>query len=149
MYISSQIGVRVDVNDVVYNLIGEISSSSESVVEDNDSDLENYLITNLNNSCHQVMAHTKQTERKEKNDRQQQQFSAGGQELAVRSQRHSPRFLDSDNSLDPVDIFNSVLDEGGMAQKGKKSPTKRPAATGFTSDGKEYQWRVESKVPSH
>ena len=71
MYISSQIGVRVDVDDVVYNLIGEISSSSESVAEDGDSDLEKYLITNSNDSCHQVMARTKQTERKEKDDRQQ------------------------------------------------------------------------------
>ena len=134
MYISSQIGVRVDVNDVVYNLIGEISSSSESVAEDGDSDLEKYLITNSNDSCHQVMARTKQTERKEKDDRQQRQFSAGGQELAVGSQQRSPRFQDTDNSLDPVDVFNSVLDEGGMARKGKRSPTKRPAATGFTSD---------------
>ena len=61
MYISSQIGVRVDVDDVVYNLIGEISSSSESVAEDGDSDLEKYLITNSNDSCHQVMARTEQT----------------------------------------------------------------------------------------
>ena len=57
---------------MVYELIGEISSGSEG-----DSDeLEAYLLTNPEILDCQVMARTKQTERKEQNDRQQQSTSA-------------------------------------------------------------------------
>ena len=133
LYIGSQIGVRVDVDDVVYNLIGEISSSSNNTTGEDDGDLENYLLTtNFANSCYQVMARTKQTERKEQQDCQQ--LSAGGQHLALGNQWHSPRLLDSGDSLDPYEVFDSVLDKGGMGKRGKTSPQKRLVATGFTSD---------------
>ena len=59
MYIRSQIMVQVRVDELVYDLIGEISSSSDGSETDS---LEYYLLSNS-----QGMARTKQTERKEQN----------------------------------------------------------------------------------
>ena len=137
LYIRKHIGVQVAVHDVVYDLIGEISSSSENDETDSSDELETYLLTNPEILNRQVMTRTKQMERKEQDARNQQMTSAGGHPLAtLQSPRHSPRFLDSDSSLDTAAVFYSVLDEAGLASSmGKnKSPSKRPAATGFTSD---------------
>ena len=54
MYIRSQIAVQVRVDELVYDLIGEISSSSDGSETDS---LEYYLLSNS-----QGMARTKQTE---------------------------------------------------------------------------------------
>ena len=75
MYIHSQIVVQVRVDELVYDLIGEISSSSDGSETDS---LEYYLLSNL-----QGMARTKQTERKEQNSRQTTVRSAGGFFLAL------------------------------------------------------------------
>ena len=75
--------VRVDVCDVVHELIGEISSSDESECVD---ELEEYLIQS---SSPQVMARTKQTQNK--TDNKGQLVSPGGQTIAVKSPRRSPR----------------------------------------------------------
>ena len=73
--------VRVDVCDVVHELIGEISSSDESECVD---ELEEYLIQS---SSPQVMARTKQT--KNKTDSKGQLISPGGQPIAIKSPRRS------------------------------------------------------------
>ena len=65
MYIRSQVGVKVTVHDDIYELIGEISSSTDNDGDDRDVELEKYFTTNLSKSISQVMARTKQTERKE------------------------------------------------------------------------------------
>ena len=56
-YISSQFFVRVNVDYVVYNLIGEISSDHQA--NDGDNSLEQYLV-----SDYQGMARTKNTGQK-------------------------------------------------------------------------------------
>ena len=43
LYVSSQLSVRVDVDDVVYKLISEISSDDES--DDGINSLEQYLVS--------------------------------------------------------------------------------------------------------
>ena len=68
LYIRKHIGVQVAVHDVVYDLIGEISSSSENDEVDDGDELETYLLTNPEILNHQVMARTKQMERKEQNE---------------------------------------------------------------------------------
>ena len=75
--------VRVDVCDVVHELIGEISSSDESECVD---ELEEYLIQS---SSPQVMARMKQTQNK--TDSKGQLVSPGGQTITVKSPRRSPR----------------------------------------------------------
>ena len=75
--------VRVDVCDVVHELIGEISSSDESECVD---ELEKYLIQS---SSPQVMARTKQMQNK--TDSKGQLVSPGGQIIAVKSPRQLPR----------------------------------------------------------
>ena len=63
-FIQSQVGVKVSVHDVVYDLIGEISTDSESGQSGADFRLEQFLITNPHKSDSQIMARTKQTDRK-------------------------------------------------------------------------------------
>ena len=53
---------------MVYDLIGEISSSSENDEVDDGDELETYLLTNPEILNCQVMARTKQMERKEQNE---------------------------------------------------------------------------------
>ena len=82
-YISSQLSVRVDVDDVVYNLISEISSDDE--VNDGDSSLEQYLL-----SDYQGMARTKNTGQKTSPPKNPF-ISAGGLPIARQSPWNSPR----------------------------------------------------------
>ena len=79
LYVQSRVGIKVSVHDVVYDLIGEISTDSESDQEGIDSQLEQFLITNSFDSDSQVMARTKQTGQKE----QVKKVSAGGLPLAL------------------------------------------------------------------
>ena len=89
LYIHSQVGVKVTVHDDVYDLIGEISSSTDSDRDDRDVELEEYLTANLSESLSQVMAQTKQTERKEEENRQRYPPA-----------RKSPQRDDSDSSIE-------------------------------------------------
>ena len=80
---------NVGVNDLVYELIGEVSSDSES----SDEELEKYLTSsNCNVSDPQEMARMKQMARKNKNNPPQPQLSSGVFQIAVRSPRCSPHF---------------------------------------------------------
>ena len=80
-FISSQVTVvQVHVEDLIYDLIGEISSSSE----EGSVELEQYLISDS-----QEMARTKQTAKKTDNK--------GCLPVARKSPRYSPRLLDSDS----------------------------------------------------
>ena len=83
-FISSQVTVvQVHIEDLIYDLIGEISSSSE----EGSIELEQYLISDS-----QEMARTKQTAKKTDNK--------GCLTIAQKSPRCSPRILDSDSSLE-------------------------------------------------
>ena len=93
--------VQICVHDMVYELIGEISSSSEDESKASSSDeLEKYLSADPVNSDSQ-MAHTKQTARKQ----QCPGTSAGGLLIAHHSPCRSPQFLDYDSSLDTAPQF--------------------------------------------
>ena len=76
-YVSSQLSVRVDVDDVVYKFIGEISSDDES--DDGVNNLEQYLVSDS-----QGMARTKYTGRKTSPPKNPF-ISAGGLPIARRS----------------------------------------------------------------
>ena len=91
-YISSQLSVRVDVDDVVYNLIGEISSDDE--VNDGDNSLEQYLV-----SDYQGMARTKNTGRKTSPPKNPF-VSAGGLLIARQSPWNPPRL--GNPALEPM-----------------------------------------------
>ena len=68
LFIEKQVQIKVSVDDVVYDLLGEISSSSESESKTNGHDeLERYLLADPLNSDSQ-MARTKQTARKQDNN---------------------------------------------------------------------------------
>ena len=72
--------VKINVNDVVYDLIGEISSSSEDECEEDvDDELELYLLNPTNYDPQ--MARTKRTARKQQ---PQPGTSRGGYQLATR-----------------------------------------------------------------
>ena len=117
--------VQICVHDMVYELIGEISSSSEDESEVSSSDeLEKYLLADPVNSDSQ-MAHTKQTARKQ----QHPGTSAGGLPIVHRSPRRSHQFLDSDSSLDAAAQFYDV-DTSGSGMSSKGSPRKCPATGG-------------------
>ena len=90
LYMGSCLPVaNVRVDDLIYELIGEVSSDSEG----SDEELEKYLTnSNCNVSDPQGMARMKQTVRKNKNNPPQPQLSSGGFQIAVRSPRCSPRF---------------------------------------------------------
>ena len=70
---------------MTYELIGEISSSSEDESETSSDELEKYLLADPLNSDSQ-MAHTKQTARKQ----QEPGTSAGGFPIAHHSPHCSP-----------------------------------------------------------
>ena len=127
MYFSS--AVQVHVRDVVYELLGEISSDEET-----DSKLEQYLLkTKSECSDPQGMARTKQMARKQQNT---PGTSSGGLPLATRSSvRKSPRF-DSDSSIERVaDLLSSDSSMSGRSPRWK-SPRKKPkTTTGGVSDG--------------
>ena len=119
LFIEKQVQIKVSVDDIVHNLLGEISSSSESESEMDDHDeLEKYLIADPLNSDSQ-MAQTKQTSRKQ--DNEPANISSGGLPLAL-------NLLDSDSLIEQA---ASTL--GPMSTNGH-SPHKCSAATGFTSD---------------
>ena len=118
LYMGSCLPVmNVRVNDLVYELIGEVSSDSGG----SDEELEKYLTSsNCNISDPQGMAKTKQTAQKNQNQNQQPQLSSGGFQIAVRSPRRPPR-LGGESSKDSMPSL-------------RRSPRKRGAQkTGFTS----------------
>ena len=119
---SSLLVTNVRVDDLVYELIGEVSSDSES----SDEELERYLTnSNCDISDLQGMARTKQTAWKNKNKTPQLQLSSGGFQIAVRSPRHSPRFPEGESSQDSF---------GSSMPSPKHSPRKRGAQKmGFTT----------------
>ena len=112
-FISSQVTVvQVHIEDLIYDLIGEISSSSE----EGSIELEQYLISDS-----QEMARTKQTAKKTDNK--------GRLPIARKSPRCSPQILDSDSSLEAAYDLYTV---DPMATR--SSTRKRTAnQTGFTS----------------
>ena len=117
MYFSS--AVQVHVRDVVYELLGEISSDEET-----DSELEQYLL-NTKSECSdpQGMARTKQTARKQQDT---PGTSSGGLPLATKSVvRKSPQF-DSDSSIErAVDLLSSDSNMSGRSPR-QRSPRKKP-----------------------
>ena len=78
-YILSQVAVQIQVDDLVYDLIGEISSDEFS--NENIEPLEKYLTSN-----HQGMARTKQAGRKTHDSQNSACLSAGGKTLALQNQ---------------------------------------------------------------
>ena len=64
LFMKRQVQIKISVQDVVYELLGEISSDSESDQEDIDIQLERFLAVNSCNSESQIMAKMKQTVRK-------------------------------------------------------------------------------------
>ena len=125
-FISSQVTVvQVHVEDLIYDLIGEISSSSE---EGSVDELEQYLTSDS-----QGMARTKQTAKKTDNQ--------GRLPVARKSPRRSPRILDSDSSLEAAYDLYTV---DPMASR--SSPRKRTAnQTGFTSSDSDGSSRKRRK----
>ena len=121
--------LRLDVGNSIVELLGEISSSSESEGDDDsDKQLENYLINPLHSDS-QEMARTKQTARKLEKPTEPK-VSAGGIPLVLKSPRRSSRIAghDSDSLLDVATNYFGMLAP-------RRSPRKRGAnATGFTSD---------------
>ena len=85
-YICSWLSVRVDVDDVAYDLIGEISSDDE--VNDGDNSFEQYLV-----SDYQGMARTKNTGWKT-SPLKNPFISAGGLPIARQTPQNSPRHGD-------------------------------------------------------
>ena len=64
LFMKRQVEIKISVQDVVYELLGEISSDSESDQEDIDIQLERFLTVNSCDSESQIMAKMKQTVRK-------------------------------------------------------------------------------------
>ena len=122
LYMGSHLPVtNVRVNDLVYELIGEVSSDSEG----SDKELEKYLTSsNCNVSDPQGMARTKQMAWKNQNNPPQPQLSSGGFQIAIRSPHCSPRF-EGESSLDSF---------GSSMPSPRHSPRKRGTQkTGFMS----------------
>ena len=121
LYIGKQVQVKVSVDDVVYDVLGEISSSSEGDIgnETTDDKLEQYLLTNSKYSHSQVMACMKQMRRKQLEH--VRNILAGGLPLAL-------NMLDSDSSIE------QAANELGPINMSQRSPQKCPAASSFTSD---------------
>ena len=120
LHISST--VQVHVWDVVYELLGEISS------DESDTELEQYLIMNNNeHSDLQGMAKMKQTARKQE---LAAGTSGGGLPLATRSRRGVT--FDSNSSIErAADVLSS--DSNMSSRSTRRSPRKKPSQTGFTS----------------
>ena len=147
VYIHSQVGVKVTVHDDVYDLIGEISSSTDSDRDDRDVELEEYLTANLSESLSQVMARTKQTERKEEENRQHYPPA-----------RKSPRRDDSDSSIEAA-VRAQESEPMGHSKSLRKKPgrqSKPPVSTGLMSEedstsggsGRRKRRRIESEDDS-
>ena len=113
-YIRSQVGIKVTVHSDVYDFIGEICSSSDSENGNGDDELEKYLITNSSDSISQVMARTKQTERKE----QQNCSTSSGRYPVAR------RGLDDSDSVSSIEAAARANSDPVMM--GKSSPKKNP-----------------------
>ena len=125
LYIHSQVGIKVTVHDDVYDLIGKISLSSDSENYDGDVELEKYLTTNLSDSLSQVMVRTKQTERKEEENRQRYPLA-----------RRSPCRDDSDSSIEAV-ARAQESELMGRSKSPRKKPggqSKPPVSTSLTSE---------------
>ena len=124
LYIHSQVGVKVSVHDDIYELIGEISSNTDSDRDDRDVELEEYFTTNLSESLSQVMARTKQTERKSEEDRQRYPPA-----------RKSPQRNNSDSSIEVAARAQESEPMGrSKSPRSKSSGQSKPSAsTGFTS----------------
>ena len=88
------------------------------------------------------MARTKQTARKQ----QHPGTSAGELLITNRSPRRSPRFLDSDSSLDTAAQFYDIDTSGsGMSLKG--SPRKCPATGGSWMATQSKSTRIQTEDP--
>ena len=124
LYIHSQVGVKVSVHDDIYELIGEISSNTDSDGDDRDVELEEYFTTNLSESLSQVMAQTKQTERKSEENRQRYPPA-----------RKNPQRDDSDSSIEAAARAQESEPMGRLKSPRSKSSgqSKPSASTGFTS----------------
>ena len=147
MYVESHVHVaKVLVEDMFYDLFGEVSDSEES-----NAGLENYLVSSPDNdssdSDSQGMARTKQTARKQTTPTAD--TSAGGFPLAThfsQSMRRSPRF-DSDSSIErAVDLLSS---DSEMSKKSprRSSPRKKPSQSGFTSGADSTPLQASSDEP--
>ena len=139
LYIHSQVGVKITVHDDVYDLIGEISSSSESNEENTDQLLDYYFVDYNNYSNLQGMAKMKQTARK-------QELTAGtlagGLPLATRSSRGTP--FDSDSSIErAAEVLSS--DSNMSSRSTRRSPRKKPSQTGFMSAEEEEPAETSTK----
>ena len=119
LFIEKQVQIKVSVDDVVYDLLGEISSSSENESETNsNNELERYLLADPSNSDSQ-MAHMKQTARKQEDN--PASILSGELPLML-------NLLDSDSSIEQA--ANAL----GPMSTNCRSLYKHPAATSFTSD---------------
>ena len=122
LYVCSRVGVKITVHDDVYDLIGEISSSSESNEEKTDQLLEHYFVDYYNYSNRQVMAGIKQTKRTETNHR--------GYPIATKIPRRDDS--DSESSIEST----ARPSDPKMGKSKNRSPRKKPkknAISGFTS----------------
>ena len=126
--------VRVDVGDVVHELIGEISSSDELECVD---ELEKYLIQG---SFPQVMARTKQ--RQNKTDSKGKLVSPGGQSIAVKSPRRSPQKNKGQGHDANRTGFSSESSEGETSRGSSRSKRR---TTADPNPGSKKRVRLASK----
>ena len=126
MYMCSQVAVQIRVDELVYDLIGEISSDDEY---DELDPLEHYLLSDS-----QGMARTKQTGRKS-NPPKSSRVSAGGLPLATINQ----------DSQDSIEAAADLLSSDNMSSP-RKSPRKRKnASTGLTSTESEQDMQGDTQ----
>ena len=137
LYVCSKVGVKIAVHDDVYDLIGEISSSSESNDGSSDQTLENYSVNYNRYSNYQVMARTKQTERKEKQGH-------GGHPIAMKEPAHESG-TDSESLIEVASRQQSGMGRSGRSPR-KNTSTRFMSDDGSTSgaSGRLKQKRVES-----
>ena len=126
--------VRVDVCDVLHELIGEISSSDELECVD---ELEKYLIQS---SFPQVMARTKQMQNK--TDSKGQLVSPGGEIIAMKSPRRSPQKNKGQGHDTNRTGFPSENSEGEMSRESSRSKRR---ATEDPNPGSKKRARLASK----
>ena len=126
MYMCSQVAVQIRVDELVYDLIGEISSDDEY---DELDPLEHYLLSDS-----QGMARTKQTGRKSSPPKSSR-VSAGGLPLATINQ----------DSQDSIEAAADLLSSDNMSSP-RKSPRKRKnASTGLTSTESEQDTQGDTQ----
>ena len=127
MYIHSQVAVQIRVDELVYDLIGEISSDDEY---DELDPLEQYLLSDS-----QGMARTKQTGRKS-SPRKSPRVSTRGLPLAT---------LDPD-SQDLIEAAADLLSSDNNMSSPRKFPRKwKNASTGLTSTKSEQDTQGDTQ----